>query len=88
MTWWLWYLIVGLLAGAFAKALMPGNRYEPQGCLMTLLLGIAGAMITGFILHDVFHMTTSNGFIGSIIGATLGAMLLIWLFRKFGRGAT
>ncbi len=79
-------MIVGLLAGAFAKALMPGNRSEPQGCIMTMLLGVAGAMATGFILHDLLHMTTSNGFIGSIIGATLGAMLLIWIFRRFGRG--
>ena len=65
---------------------MPGNRYEPQGCVMTILLGVAGAMVTGFILHDLLHWTTSNKFLGSVIGATLGAMLLIWLFRRFGRG--
>ena len=53
---------------------------------MTMLLGIAGAMATGFILHDLLRMTTSGGFIGSVVGATLGAMLLIWLVRKFGRG--
>lgn len=83
--YFVWYAVVGLLAGALAKALMSGDKKEPQGCLMTMLLGVAGSMLTGFILHDLLGWRTSGSFIGSIIGAALGAMLIIWLLRKFSK---
>lgn len=79
----LWFLLVGVIAGGLAKMVMPGDKSEPKGCLMTMLLGIAGAMITGFIIKTVMGRQTSDTLIGSIIGATLGALLLIWLMRRF-----
>ncbi|HSI71650.1 MAG TPA: GlsB/YeaQ/YmgE family stress response membrane protein [Fimbriimonas sp.] len=78
----LWYIIVGVIAGALAKALMPGTDREPKGCLMTMLLGIAGAVVMG-LLADMFLGGGSGTLIGSLIGATIGAMILIFLARKF-----
>jgi uncharacterized membrane protein YeaQ/YmgE (transglycosylase-associated protein family) len=78
----LWYIIIGIIAGVLAKALMPGSSKEPKGCLMTMLLGIAGAVVMGLIA-DMFLSGGQGGFIPSLIGATIGAMILIFLARKF-----
>jgi uncharacterized membrane protein YeaQ/YmgE (transglycosylase-associated protein family) len=78
----LWYIIIGLIAGALAKALMPGSSREPKGCLMTMVLGIAGAVVMGLIA-DMFLGGGRGGLIPSLIGATIGAMILIFLARKF-----
>lgn len=75
------FLLVGLIAGVLAKMLLPGDKMEPKGCIMTTLLGVAGALAAGFIFHNVLHWNTSNHFLGAIIGATLGAMLLILIGR-------
>ncbi len=77
----LYYIIIGLIAGILAKALMPGSSKEPKGCIMTILLGIAGAVIMGFIA-DMFLGGGQGNFIASLIGATIGAMILIFLARK------
>lgn len=79
----LWWIIVGFIAGVLAKAVMPGDKHEPKGCAMTILLGIAGSLVTGFLMRAVFGEQGGGGFIGTIVGATLGAMLLILIFRKF-----
>ena len=44
---WLGWIIIGLIAGAIAKAIMPGR--DPGGCLLTILLGIGGAVLAGFL---------------------------------------
>ncbi len=79
---WLWWIIVGFVAGVLAKAIMPGNKREPSGCIMTIVLGIAGAVLTGLLMRYFLHSAGSGGLLGSIVGATLGALLLIFLFRK------
>lgn len=75
----LYYAIVGLVAGVLAKWIMPGERHEPQGCLMTMVLGIGGAMLAGFLLGSVLQVP---GMVG-IVGATLGAIGILWLMRKY-----
>jgi uncharacterized membrane protein YeaQ/YmgE (transglycosylase-associated protein family) len=77
------FAIMGLLAGLLAKALMPGNKHEPRGCLLTMALGIGGALLVGWLMRSVLNTPGQGGFIASLVGATLGAMLLIWLMRKF-----
>ena len=79
----LWWIVVGIVAGALAKGLMPGEKAEPKGCLMTMLLGIAGSVLTGLIMRALLGSEGTGWFIPSIVGATLGAMLLIFLMRKF-----
>ena len=77
------WIIVGFLAGVLAKALVPGSDREPKGCLMTIVLGIAGSLIVGFIMRTIFGTEGAGGFVPTLIGATIGAMLLIFLMRKF-----
>jgi uncharacterized membrane protein YeaQ/YmgE (transglycosylase-associated protein family) len=78
----IWWIVVGALAGILAKAVMPGDKGEPKGCLLTIALGIAGSLLVGFIMHNVLDQER-GGFVGSIVGATIGAIILIFLFRKF-----
>lgn len=74
------WIVVGLIAGAIAKLLMPGD--DPGGIILTILLGIAGAIIGGFI---AVALNLSNGVddfdIGTIVLAVLGAMLLLAGYR-------
>lgn len=79
----LYWIIVGIVAGGLAKAITPGSSMEPKGCLYTTILGIAGSVIVGFIMQTVFGANGGGGLIGTIIGATIGAVLLILAFRKF-----
>ncbi len=67
--------LVGLVIGAIAKWLMPGP--DPGGWFVTILLGIAGSWVGGF----VFGMIGLAGLGGSLVGAVLGAMLLLFLYR-------
>jgi len=80
-----WYIIVGAVAGVLAKLIMPGDKGEPKGCLLTILLGIAGSVIVGLIM-DAFFGGGGGGLVGSIIGATIGAIVLIAVFKKFWAG--
>lgn len=75
----LWTLIIGLVIGAIAKLLMPGK--DPGGCIITILLGIAGAFVAGYLgraLHW-YQPGQPAGFIASVIGA----MLLLLIYRMF-----
>lgn len=84
MLWdWLMFLIVGIVAGAFAKMIMPGDKGEPKGCLLSMLLGIAGAYLMKFIMVPLFGIEPNNNMVAAIIGATVGALILIFLMRKF-----
>jgi len=78
------FLLVGLVAGALAKAIMPGSRKEPGGWLLTMLLGVVGAFVGGFAGRLV-GVGASN-FLGSVLMATVGAILVIALLRLFDRG--
>ncbi|MEO7504659.1 MAG: GlsB/YeaQ/YmgE family stress response membrane protein [Sphingomicrobium sp.] len=70
------WIVIGLLAGAIAKLLMPGK--DPGGCIITMLLGIAGALLAGFIGKSVgwYDQGEAAGFIAAIVGAVL--LLLIY----------
>lgn len=74
------WILFGLLVGALAKWIMPGK--DPGGCLMTMLLGIAGALVGGF-LATILGIGSVSGFdFGSIAIAVAGAVLLLWIRRK------
>ena len=79
----IWWALIGLLAGILAKALTPGAEREPKGCLMTMVLGIAGSLLVGFLMRALLGDQGQGGFIATLIGATIGAMLLIFLMRRF-----
>jgi uncharacterized membrane protein YeaQ/YmgE (transglycosylase-associated protein family) len=68
----LWSLIIGLVIGAIAKLLMPGR--DPGGIFITMLLGVAGSIVAGFIggALGLYHRGDSGpGLIASVIGAIL-----------------
>lgn len=73
----IWTLIIGLLAGALAKLIMPGK--DPGGCIITTLLGIAGAFLFTYIgkFLGFYEVGESAGF----IGAVLGAIIILWIYR-------
>jgi uncharacterized membrane protein YeaQ/YmgE (transglycosylase-associated protein family) len=76
------WIIFGLIAGAIAKLLMPGR--DPGGFIVTMLLGIAGAVIGGFIGHALWGSSGANDWsIGSFALAIGGAILLLALYRLF-----
>jgi uncharacterized membrane protein YeaQ/YmgE (transglycosylase-associated protein family) len=67
----IWMIIVGLIAGAIAKLIMPGR--DPGGIIVTILLGIAGSLLGGFLFGGA---DSRVGIIGSIVGALI--LLLIY----------
>ena len=80
----LWMLVVGLVVGALAKLFMPGR--DPGGILVTMLLGIAGAAVAGFIGRAVgwYEPGDAAGFIASIVGAVLLLVIYRALMRRGG----
>jgi len=62
-------IVIGLLAGAIAKLLMPGK--DPGGCLITILLGIAGALLAKFLgqILGLYQPNENAGFLAAIVGA-------------------
>jgi uncharacterized membrane protein YeaQ/YmgE (transglycosylase-associated protein family) len=81
----LWMLIIGLVIGAIAKFIMPGK--DSGGIIVTMLIGIAGALIAGFLGRAVgwYHEGEPAGFIASIVGA----ILLLIVYRMIvGRRIT
>ena len=74
---WLGWIIIGGLAGAIAKALMPGR--DPGGCIITILLGIAGAVVAGY-LGQVLHLYRPGAPVG-FIGAIVGAFVILFVYR-------
>jgi uncharacterized membrane protein YeaQ/YmgE (transglycosylase-associated protein family) len=75
LTW----IVMGLIVGVIAKLLMPGK--DPGGFIITILLGIAGAFLGGFIGKTLGFGTVTGFNIGSLLLATGGAILLLVLYR-------
>ena len=80
----LWALVIGLVVGAIAKLLMPGR--DPGGIIVTMLLGIVGALLGGWIGRAAgwYGPTDSAGFLMSF----LGAILLLFIYRMAIGGRT
>lgn len=74
----LWTLLIGLVAGALAKLIMPGR--DPGGVLVTMLLGVAGAFVAGF-LGRAFGWYTEVGDGPGLIASVVGALLLLAGYR-------
>ena len=78
------WIIVGLVSGVIAKALMPGGSDEPSGWIGTIVLGIVGALIGGFLSSLVLGGSGVSGFnLGSIVVSVIGACVLIAALRFF-----
>ncbi|HXY48915.1 MAG TPA: GlsB/YeaQ/YmgE family stress response membrane protein [Terriglobales bacterium] len=77
--YYLWQALIGLIVGALAKLIMPGK--DPGGIIVTMLLGLAGSFVAGFLGQAVgwYKEGQSAGFIMSV----LGAVLLLAIYRFF-----
>jgi len=80
---WIAWIIIGGIAGVIAKLLMPGR--DPGGCIITILLGIAGALLAGWLGHVIgwYRPGEGAGFIAAIVGAII--ILLIYRLVAGGR---
>ncbi len=74
----LWTLIIGLVVGAIAKLIMPGK--DPGGIFVTMLIGVAGALLAGFLGRALgWYSDTGTG--PGIIASIIGAIILLFLYR-------
>jgi uncharacterized membrane protein YeaQ/YmgE (transglycosylase-associated protein family) len=73
---WLWFLIIGIVAGWLAGKVMRGRGF---GLIGDLVVGILGAFVGGFIFK--FLGVAFYGLVGSLVTATIGAMILLWIVR-------
>ena len=87
------WIVFGLIAGLIAKAIMPGK--DPGGAIVTILIGIAGSFIGGFIGHALFGYgrlandtgdLSRPGFLMSLVLAVVGAIVLLAVYRLITRG--
>jgi uncharacterized membrane protein YeaQ/YmgE (transglycosylase-associated protein family) len=85
------WIIFGLIAGAIAKALMPGK--DPGGCIITMLLGVAGAVVGGFVAQILQMGGPSarpgdHGFLVRLAFAVVGSVIILAVYRAIaGRRA-
>ena len=77
----LFWIIVGLIAGALAKLIMPGD--DPGGIVVTIIIGIVGAVIGGWLLSllGIGGGAGSGGWIFSIVAGIIGAVILLAIYR-------
>ena len=77
----IWMIIVGLIAGLIARAIMPGA--DPMGWIGTIVLGIVGSFVGGFLAGMIFGHPAGAGFEPSgIVGSIIGALIVLFIYRK------
>lgn len=78
---WLWWIIIGGIAGGIAKLLMPGR--DPGGCIVTILLGIAGAFVAGWLGQTIGWYRPGEG--AGFLAAIVGAVIILGIYRLIAR---
>ncbi len=81
------WIVLGLLAGAIAKAVLPGN--DPGGIIVTIIIGIVGAILGGFLAQVLFNRDTVDEFfdVSTWLTAIIGSVILLLVYRLVaGRG--
>ena len=80
-------IVLGILAGLIARALLPGK--QSMGLIMTMILGLAGSFVGFLIFAELFDWGDEDAFdLGGIVGAIIGAMLLLFLYERFAGGSS
>ena len=80
---WIAWIVVGLIAGAIAARVVAGRGF---GCIADIVVGVAGAIIGGFLLSSLFGVSGNVGFFGSIIVAFIGAAALLAVLKLVSGG--
>ena len=73
------WIIIGLIAGALAGFFVPGR--ERAGCIGTMLVGIGGGILGGFLWENVLGMGEASGWLGALVIATIGSILVLVVLR-------
>jgi uncharacterized membrane protein YeaQ/YmgE (transglycosylase-associated protein family) len=79
MLSFIWWLIIGLIAGALARLIMPGR--DPMGIIATILLGIVGSIIGGLVSWAISGTNDGRIHTSGLILSILGAILVLWIWR-------
>jgi uncharacterized membrane protein YeaQ/YmgE (transglycosylase-associated protein family) len=80
---WLLWILVGLIAGAIAARVVAGRGF---GCVADIVVGVAGAIIGGYLLGFFFNVNTTVGFWGSVVVAFIGAAVLLSALKLLSGG--
>jgi len=77
-------IIIGLIAGALARLIVPGKQNLSIGG--TIVLGVVGSFVGGFLGYLIFHHDSQNGFFqpSGIIGSIIGSVIVLLLWLRFG----
>ncbi len=78
------WIVIGIIAGILGKLIMPGR--DPGGFLITIVIGMVGALIGGFVVQLLGGTGLAGFSIWSILVATLGAVILLALYRLVAGG--
>lgn len=79
------WIIIGLIAGALAGFFVPGR--ERYGCLGTMLIGIGGGLLGGFLWVNVLNQDEASGWLGALVIATIGSIVVLLILRAIRRDA-
>jgi uncharacterized membrane protein YeaQ/YmgE (transglycosylase-associated protein family) len=75
------WIVIGALAGLLAKLIMPGR--DPGGCIVTILLGVGGALLAGFLGNSLGWYKAGEG--AGFIAAVIGAIIILFIYRLIAR---
>ncbi|MGI8417407.1 MAG: GlsB/YeaQ/YmgE family stress response membrane protein [Nakamurella sp.] len=87
---WLWFIIemivIGLIAGAIARLIVPGK--QNMSIPLTILCGVIGSFVGGFLGYLIFHHDMSQGLFqpAGFIGSIIGAVIVVFAWTRFGSG--
>lgn len=88
MLGFIWWLIIGLIAGALARLIMPGR--DSMSWLMTMLLGIVGSILGGLVSWAIWGADTVDGGFrpAGLLLSILGAIIVLWIWRMMRSRST
>ncbi len=86
MLSFIWWLIIGLIAGALARLIMPGR--DPMGIIATILLGIVGSILGGLVSWAIWGTETRGFRPAGFLLSLLGAILVLWIWRMMKSRST
>lgn len=77
---WYWWIIIGFVAGIIAKAIMPGR--DPGGWVVTIIIGIAGAVVSAVLGNLLLRGGQSGSDSVSLLSSIVGALIILFVYRK------
>ena len=88
MMGFIWMVIIGLIAGALARLIMPGR--DPMGIVMTIILGIVGSILGGLVSWAIWGTDTVDGGFrpAGLLLSILGAIIVLWIYRMIKSRST